>query len=400
MAVGTVRSGPDYYFDEEFGVSIAKLLGMLRHSFSMDMAFIGKFEHGTRTMVFVESDNNTVLPSENFCFSHPQSQTYCRKIADGELPSIIPDARSNAITRAMDVTNELSIGAYLGVPIYLSDGEIYGTLCCLKHSSDPSLETRDPSLLAFVADVIADRVEFHRHRQQHDNEIRARIEGLSSSEELTMHFQPIWSLTGAAICGYEALARFNTEPYRSPDIWFSEAEQVGLGDFLETLAIDLALTQLPKIPESCFLSINASPAAILSGAVGNLLNRKDAQRIVLEVTEHSQILDYPEFRDSVQSIRKMGARLAIDDAGSGYASLQHVLELDADVIKLDLNLIRNIHCNQKKQALAAALVSYAQRVRAQVVAEGVETQEEFDVLKELGVDKVQGYYIGKPAELA
>ena len=88
----------------------------------------------------------------------------------------------------------------------------------------------------------------------------------------------------------------------------------------------------------------------------------------MEVTEHSRILDYPEFRDAVQVIRKMGTRLAIDDAGSGYASLQHVIELDADIIKLDLNLIRNIHCDQKKQALAAALVSYAHRVKAQVVA--------------------------------
>ncbi|GBO86269.1 EAL domain-containing protein [Marinobacter salsuginis] len=119
-------------------------------------------------------------------------------------------------------------------------------------------------------------------------------------------------------------------------------------------------------------------------------------KIILEVTEHSRILDYPEFRNAVQVIRKMGARLAIDDAGSGYASLQHVIELDADIIKLDLNLIRNIHCDYKKQALAAALVSYAHRVKAQVVAEGVESQEEFSVLKDLKIDKVQGYLIGKP----
>lgn len=311
MSVGEVLSGHDY-FDEEFGVSVSKLLGMLRRSFAMDMAFIGKFENGSRTMVFVESDNNISARSQSFCFSHPESQTYCRKIADGELPSIIPDTQSNEITRLMKVTDELSIGAYLGVPIYLSDGEIYGTLCCIKYSSDPSLETRDPSLLTFVADVIADRVEFHRNIQEHDNQIRDRIERLSLSNELTMHFQPIWSVTDSAICGYEALARFNTEPYRSPDVWFKEAGQVGLGDFLESLAITRALSQLPKIPEFCFLSINASPDAILSGAVGELLNRQDAHRVILEVT----------------------------------------------------------------------------------------TKAEFDVLKELKIDKVQGYFIGKPAELA
>lgn len=266
----------------------------------------------------------------------------------------------------------------------------------IKYSKDRTLEKRDPALLTFVAKVIADRIEVQRRKEEHQKNIRDQIYRVSANNDLAMHFQPIWSVADSSVVGYEALARFNTHPYRTPDVWFEEAHQAGLGAYLESQAIAKALSYRDKIPNNCFLSINASPEAVLSGTVSRLFTRQNATRIILEVTEHSRILDYPEFRDAVQVIRKMGTRLAIDDAGSGYASLQHVIELDADIIKLDLNLIRNIHCDHKKQALAAALVSYAHRVKAQVVAEGVESQEEFNVLKDLKIDKVQGYLIGKP----
>jgi len=398
--MGTQGMSPtNEFFDEGVRLSVSRLLSLLRQSFDMDVAFIGKFEGGLRTTVFVDSREGCGLP-EGGGLCHPEDETYCKKIAEGTLPTIISDTSLNAVTREMPVTEELSIGSYVGVPLYLSDGKLYGAMCCMKECSDKSLDERDSSILNFVADVIADRIEAYRDSQHRHREIIQRITDLGDKNQLEMHFQPIWSLKTESIVGFEALARFQTEPYRSPDVWFAEADEVGQGETLELMAMQLAIDQLPQIPAECFLSINASPELLLSGKAERLIKRADAQRITLEITEHSKILSYPEFRDSVYRLRKMGVRLAIDDAGSGYASFQHVMELDADVIKLDLGLIRNIHTDIKKQALASALVSYARRVRATIVAEGVETQAECNMLRELNIDKIQGYLLGKPAPLS
>ena len=376
-------------------VSVSRLLSLLRQNFDMDMAFIGKFEGGLRTTIFHEYHEGFGF-SEGGSLCHPEDESYCKKIAEGELPSIIPDTSLNPITREMPVTKELSIGSYIGVPLYLSDGELYGTLCCMKKSSDNSLVGRDPSVIRFVADVIADRIEIYRNSQLHIKSINQRLNDIFDNQRLEMYFQPIWSLASESVAGYEALARFQTKPYRSPDVWFAEAKEVGKGETLELMAIQLAMDTFPRIPEDCFLSLNVSPELLLSCDITEYIKPENAHRVVLEITEHSQVLSYPEFRDAIQGLRKMGVRFAIDDAGSGYASLQHVIELDVDIIKLDLSLIRDIHVDIKKQALASALLSYAHRVGATVVAEGVETQEEFNVLLQLGVDKVQGYLIGKP----
>lgn len=387
------------YFDEGFEVSVGKLLALLRSSFEMDLAFIGKFEEGYRTSLIVDSENADAC-SEDLCFSHPIEETYCHRIATGELPAIIPNTLTNSITKDMPVTQELSIGAYAGVPITLSNGEIYGTLCCIKHTSDSALAYRDASLLRFVADVIADRVESYRDNQNRFAAIRKKIQEFTASDQLRIVFQPIWSIHENRIRGYEALSRFDTDPYYPPDVWFSEAAEVGLQEYLELLAFEKALGHLDRIPDDCFLSINASPELILSGAVSRQLMKHSSHRVIVEVTEHSRIKDYQEFKDAIHLIRRQGAKFAIDDAGAGYASFQAILELDVDVIKLDLSLIRNIHLDIKKQALASALVSYAKYIRAVVVGEGVEYAEEFELLKGLGVDKIQGYYVGKPGPLS
>lgn len=380
------------YFDSELDVSVSTLLAKLRHHLGMDVLFVSKFENGRRTSVFVDAER----AREGACFSHPSDDTYCKKIADGKLSEVIPDARQNPITRQMAVTDELSIGAYLGVPIYLSDGEVYGTLCSFKHEGDPSLAEPDASLLRFVAELIAEKVESLRNAELRGNRIRRRIERMASKGGLDMYLQPIWSVRDSRVCGYEALARFHTEPYLSPDIWFRDAEAVGRGDDLARMSLSGALGHLKRLPKHCFLSVNATPQAILSGLVREVFVGVDSERLVLEVTEHARIRDYNAFRASVDELRDQGVRLAIDDAGSGYASFKHILELDADVIKLDLSLIRDIHVNVKKQALAGALIAYARQLETMVVAEGVECQEEYDTLKALDVDKIQGFYIGKP----
>jgi EAL domain-containing protein (putative c-di-GMP-specific phosphodiesterase class I) len=125
--------------------------------------------------------------------------------------------------------------------------------------------------------------------------------------------------------------------------------------------------------------------------------RSCARPLALEVTEHVPIEDYSELR---RALLECGpAHVAVDDAGAGYASLRHILELQPDVVKLDIGLVRNIDSDPARQALVAGLVHYAQTAGLRLIGEGVETEAERDTLRALGVPLGQGYLFGRPAPL-
>ena len=173
-----------------------------------------------------------------------------------------------------------------------------------------------------------------------------------------------------------------------------------MGEALELLAVREALKGMPALPDGCYLSLNVSPNALLSGEILDLLLDCPARSVVLEITEHARITDYDAFLAALAPLREYGIRIAVDDAGAGYASFQHILELSADIIKLDISLIRNIHADTARRALAAALIKFAEVTGTKVIAEGVETETELAELRRLGVEKVQGFYIGRPMPLS
>jgi EAL domain-containing protein (putative c-di-GMP-specific phosphodiesterase class I) len=120
-------------------------------------------------------------------------------------------------------------------------------------------------------------------------------------------------------------------------------------------------------------------------------------RVVVEITEHSSIADYKPVRAAREQLRERGVRVAVDDAGSGYASLRHVLELAPDLIKIDRSLISGVDADPVRGSMVAAVLMFALQSGASVVAEGVETVAELDVLRELGVEHAQGYLIARPS---
>ena len=151
-----------------------------------------------------------------------------------------------------------------------------------------------------------------------------------------------------------------------------------------------------------YLSINASPQTSTAAPLLDLLEKLGAHagRIVLEITEHAAVNDYQELSAAaLRRLRTLGVRIAIDDTGSGFASLSHILILRPDIIKLDLALVRGIHADPARRALAAGLLVFAEQIGAQIVAEGVETENELAALRELGVTYGQGYHLGRPAPL-
>jgi EAL domain-containing protein (putative c-di-GMP-specific phosphodiesterase class I) len=196
--------------------------------------------------------------------------------------------------------------------------------------------------------------------------------------------------------GVEALARFVGLPERPPNAWFAEAEAMSLGVHLELVAIDKALDALLELSPDVYLSVNVSPATLMDARFCRLVSRADPRRLVLELTEHARVGDYECLDRAMDTLRAAGMRIAIDDAGAGFSSLRHILKLRPDLIKLDLSLIRDINLDPSKQALAASLISFAEKSNATIVAEGIESAGELSTLVELGVGYGQGLFLGEP----
>lgn len=230
---------------------------------------------------------------------------------------------------------------------------------------------------------------------------RRQIEGFRAvldRRAITMVFQPIVELSTMRSVGVEALARFSSTPVRSPDQLFAEAASVGLGVDLELLAVEAALARIDQLPAYAYMSVNLSPGAVIDERTATVL-QSVANRAVVEITEHAVVDDYDRLARSLNQLRSSGVRVAVDDAGSGYASLQHILRVQPDIIKLDIALTRSLHDDPARRALAGALVTFAAEIGASITAEGIEADDELRALRDLGVECGQGYHLGRPAPL-
>jgi EAL domain-containing protein (putative c-di-GMP-specific phosphodiesterase class I)/CheY-like chemotaxis protein len=227
-------------------------------------------------------------------------------------------------------------------------------------------------------------------------EVRARLKHDLAAHAFHPVFQPIVALETRRVVGFEALTRFDDGT--PPNVRFAEAALLGLGDDYELAAIEAAFSESGKLPAGSFLTMNVSPAVALGA--GKRLRRllSGATRpIVLELTEHVAIEDYGRLRDAIAALGEV--EIAVDDAGAGYASMRHILEIRPAFAKLDISLVRGIDGDELRQAMAAGFQYYALRTGCRLIAEGVETEAEASSLRALGVDLGQGYLFGRPEPL-
>jgi EAL domain-containing protein (putative c-di-GMP-specific phosphodiesterase class I) len=230
-------------------------------------------------------------------------------------------------------------------------------------------------------------------------QLRARVDAAFEPGALSMVFQPIVDLVTGEVVAAEALARFRSDPPRSPEVWFAEAEQAGRGVDLELAAVEAALACLPDLPDGVHLTFNVSPSTVRTGALATVVGAVGAGRLMVELTEHEQIDDYEAVAAALDELRRLGASVAVDDAGAGYAGLKQMLRLRPEVIKLDADITRGINGDPVRRALASSLVSFADETGAFVVAEGIETEDERATVRGLGVRWGQGYLLARPAPL-
>jgi len=251
---------------------------------------------------------------------------------------------------------------------------------------------------ALQADLNSRAQHERRCAEEHRRRV-AQMDALLAGNALTMVFQPIADLDTGRILGVEALARFSCEPRRPPNEWFAEAALVGRGADLELAAVRVAVDRLGDLPADVFVSVNVSASTAVLPELADLLQRLPASRVVLELTEHTRIDDYQLLLEKLAPLRRIGVRIAVDDAGAGYAGLRHVLSLRPDILKLDIELTRGIDTDPARRALATSLVSFSREIDAVIIAEGIETEEELDTLRRLGIPLGQGYLLARPGDL-
>jgi EAL domain-containing protein (putative c-di-GMP-specific phosphodiesterase class I) len=184
-----------------------------------------------------------------------------------------------------------------------------------------------------------------------------------------------------------------------PDAVFGEATAVGLGLELEGATLQAAVSAAKELPRAAWLSLNVSPDLIFAYQPLQTLVNATQRGVVLEVTEQTEIADYEAFRAAVADLGPK-PRLAVDDAGAGFASFRHILELRPAYIKLDRSLIADLESDQARQAMIVGLRHFSRSVGARIIAEGIETEAEVEILRTLGLTLGQGYLLGRPMPAA
>ncbi len=384
--------------DDTAEYSLHRALEAVRVHLGMQVAYVSEFV-GDRTY-FREVDapglEHVIKPGD----SMPLDYVYCRHILAGRLPELMPDVLDVPAAVAMPFTTDMGIRAHMSVPIKLKDGSTYGMFCAISTEPQPTLNARDLRMMRAVAELTAVVIGRELDAAAEERVKRERIQRVLDGDELSIVLQPIIRIADNTLLGFECLSRFSGPEQWTPDVWFNLAASVGLGVELEMMAVTKGMELLQLFPDDLYLTFNVSPNTLTSGALSRAIADKQGKRIVVEITEHASVDDYAVLGKAISEIRARGVRLAVDDAGAGYSSLRHILLLEPDIIKLDISLTRNIQDDQARHALAAALVHFGRETDSEILAEGVETAVELNVLRKLGVETAQGYFIGRPMPVA
>jgi EAL domain-containing protein (putative c-di-GMP-specific phosphodiesterase class I) len=275
------------------------------------------------------------------------------------------------------------------------DGVVIGVLA-VGSARDDAVAQLSSQLGAIVdfADLAGAILGTRVHDRTEVGRLRAEIQAIIADHAFAPVFQPIVDISHGQTVGHEGLTRF-ADGVR-PDLRFADAEAVGLGIELEQATLAAVVAASATLSRSRWLHLNVSPDLVLARTELQQVLRTARARIVLEVTEHAVVRDYAEFRAAIDSIGQP-VRLAVDDAGAGFSSLRHILELRPAFVKLDLSIVTAIEHDPVRQALVSALVYFSGKTGSQLIAEGIETESEARVLRELGVNLGQGYLFGRPA---
>lgn len=252
------------------------------------------------------------------------------------------------------------------------------------------------------------RLACQRDREERLSARRNELRRILAARDILIRYQPIVRLGNGSIFGFEALSCGpEGDLFQNPEMLFSFAEKTDQLLDLERLCRLESVRGARRLPRGHKLFLNCSAHGItdVEGLSEKLIGHAQeaglgAADLVLEITERVAVTAWQDFRRRIDALREMGFGVAIDDMGAGYSSLHSVAEVEPDFLKFDIALVRDIHLSPIKRGLLESLVLLAERIDAQVIAEGVEKEEEFETLREMNVPFAQGYLFSPPTTLA
>lgn len=288
----------------------------------------------------------------------------------------------------------------------LLDSEIYPKFGCYVGTATAY---RDPKmrLERLVHNALEAALAESDSRETTDAQVRrAKLEQIISSGGVRTLVHPIFRLDDLSIIGYEALSRGpeGTE-FERPDKLFKIAYDADSVIRLERLCRQRAFETAVSLPEGKMLFINIEPEAVADPELRDIMFTTlvagigvKPENVVFEITERTAITDFAAFRSTLEYLRRLGFRVAVDDGGAGYGSLQSLAEVRPEWLKIDMSLVRDIDTDDIRRSLVASMATFAERMGVKLVAEGIERVEEMTVLRELGVEYGQGFLFCQPCE--
>jgi len=259
-------------------------------------------------------------------------------------------------------------------------------------------------LLATLDEVVSARARFEElcvgARSDSFAAERRDLQDCLNDETLALALQPIVDASRGSVVGYEALLRSRHPSFSNPLAIIAAGETHHMLDLIGDRVAQCVARWLPLLPPDKLLFFNVHPQ--------ELARREDvarrfeplrpwSERIVVEITERSQVLQIAGWNDTLDYLTTAGFRIAVDDLGSGYNSLSILAELQPAFMKIDMSIVRNIDREVRKQRLVGLLSRFAKVTRSRLVVEGIETEEESATVKRLGAELLQGYLLGRPA---
>ena len=388
--------------DRTYADSVHRLLTVARTQLRMSIAWVSEFVGSDQVLRFVDADPGVQAPAEGTTL--PLGGSFCARVLDGRFPRLIPSTRDVPEAALLDVTAELHIGAYVGVPLLGPTGTAVGMLCAIDGQARLTLDERDVAALLLLAQVLHDLQRRAVSVSEAEAERRGALRSLQDvlrGDGRKAVLQPIVDLTTGAAVAAEGLTRFTgSSPGGAPRgaaHWFDDAARLGLREDLELVTAHSVLDLLDVVPPDVALCVNLGPQTLLTSRFGELLRHRRLSQIVVEITEHAPVSDYDALSAALQPYRQRGLRLAVDDTGAGYSSLRHVLAVRPDLIKIDMALTRGADSDLVRRTLLSALAGFARGSGCRLVAEGVETAGELRAVASCGIDLVQGYALARPS---
>lgn len=374
---------------------IGDMLEALRARLDMDVAFVSRQIGNThRIFTHVAARGRAPLMTGDY---NPNDNSLCWLVIQGKLPERVTDTSHYDVAACLPITEELNVRSHFSVPLRRRDGRAHGSLCCFSYRPRPDISERDMQVMRSVAAIVSDQIEGRIELEERCEDAGREIVRLIEDDDLAVIHQPIYDLTDWHLIGHECLMRNKANPERSPLEVLERARAAGKTMELELHIARKALATLDPAHPERFIAINVSPATLVSEELAALIPEGLEARLVIELNQQETAPQQAVVKDAIEAW-KTRAWVAVNSEGAGFAGLQALVDLGPDIVKIDREFLAGLSSDSARRALVKALVQFAAETGVTLIAQGVETREDLQALRELGVRFAQGYILGKPAK--